>query len=192
MSTDKLGIKFFCEKGDDIDLLEFIPVFHRWIQARDSALTLIDVADYSHVEAGPGIVLVAHEGIYSVDESHARRGLTYYMRQGEGRTGGAALESVARTVLEACARLQGEPEFAGRLAFSGSEFLVFSNDRLFAPNTDAGYGRLEPLVAALAGKLYPQGRWDTVRESDPKERCTVTITTGVQVAPSDLLTRLAT
>ena len=36
-----------------------------------------DVADYSHMHAGPGIVLVANDANVSIDESDDRRGLLY-------------------------------------------------------------------------------------------------------------------
>ncbi len=44
---------------DPIRLDDFIPLFHRWIQeqAIDGHL-LIDVHDYSHIQQGPGILLV--------------------------------------------------------------------------------------------------------------------------------------
>ena len=47
---------------------DFIPVFHRWIQKQTvSGHLLIDVHDYSHIHQGPGILLVGHEGNFSID-----------------------------------------------------------------------------------------------------------------------------
>ena len=74
MDLQKIGMKFFAEDGSTIDLVEFIPIFHRWIQNKALSDLLIDVADYSHVHAGPGILLIAHEGNYAVDETGNRRG----------------------------------------------------------------------------------------------------------------------
>jgi len=44
-----------------------IPVFHRWIQERSLDELMVDVADYTHVPDGPGVVLVCHDAIYSLD-----------------------------------------------------------------------------------------------------------------------------
>ena len=38
-------------------------------------LGLIDVADYSHVPDGPGVMLVAHEGFFSLDQENHQPGL---------------------------------------------------------------------------------------------------------------------
>ena len=50
-----------------VELEEFIPVFHDWIQTQQLAELLIDVADYRHVPHGPGVVLVAHDAHYAMD-----------------------------------------------------------------------------------------------------------------------------
>ena len=59
MELQKLTVKVFTEKPDSVPLTDFITIFHSWIQASDGAYH--DVADYSHMHAGPGIVLVANE-----------------------------------------------------------------------------------------------------------------------------------
>jgi hypothetical protein len=187
----RLGVKVFCEDGDSIALPELIPVFHRWIQRRELDQLLIDVADYSHVAAGPGVLLVAHEGNYGMDEGGGRRGLVYYAKQSS--VGGVAerLKAVCRTVLTACERLAGEPELEGRLRFRGDEVFVFANDRLLAPNTDETFAVLEPAVRELAGKLYPGEECTLAREADPKERFAVTVSSrDASVVPTTLLSRL--
>jgi hypothetical protein len=56
---------------------DFIPVFHRWIQTRALDEVLIDVADYSHVHDGPGVLLICHEANYAIDVIDGRPGLVY-------------------------------------------------------------------------------------------------------------------
>jgi hypothetical protein len=75
----RLGIKLFGADGAAVAAREVVPIFHRWIQTSAVAdQMLIDVADYSHVPDGPGIVLVAHEGNFSLDFAHGSVGLTYF------------------------------------------------------------------------------------------------------------------
>src|SRR5688572_7795266 len=75
MELQKLNVKLFVEQPNAIPLADFIEIFHSWIQATDGVYH--DVADYSHMQAGPGIVLVAHDAHVSIDESGNRRGLVF-------------------------------------------------------------------------------------------------------------------
>ncbi len=67
MELQKLNVKFFVEQPNAVPLTDFIEIFHWWIQATDGVYH--DVADYSHMQAGPGIVLVANDANVSIDES---------------------------------------------------------------------------------------------------------------------------
>ena len=62
MQLQHVNVKLLIQNGEGASLEPLIPVFHGWIEnqvAKDELL--IDVADYSHVPAGPGIVLIGHE-----------------------------------------------------------------------------------------------------------------------------------
>lgn len=190
MELHKLGVKVFAENGRDVGLLEFIPVFHRWIQGQVLDDLLIDVADYSHMHAGPGIVLVAHEGNYGFDETGERRGLVYYSKHELPGYLHDRLVVVLKKALAACRRLEQEAEFMGRLRFRADELQIFANDRLAAPNTDETFAAFEPVLRALLDKLYPDTVYDLVRESDPKERFAVTIRAARPLEPATLLNRL--
>ena len=78
MDLHKFGIKFFAADGEGIDILKLSPVYHRWIQQNALEDLLIDVADYSHVPAGPGVMLIAHEGNYALDETGHERGVALF------------------------------------------------------------------------------------------------------------------
>ena len=68
MELQKLAVKILVVEPNVIPLTDFIDVFHGWIQATDGAYH--DVADYSHMHAGPGIVLIANDA--NVSDSKAR------------------------------------------------------------------------------------------------------------------------
>jgi hypothetical protein len=191
MEVQRLGVKFFCGDDPGVDLPEFIPIFHRWIQANALDQLLIDVADYSHVPQGPGILLVAHEGIYAVDETGGRRGLVYYLRQATDGSVADRLTAVTRSALTVCQKLAGEPELRDRLQFRGEEMLVFANDRLNAPNHDETLRRLEPALTAFLATLYPDLECTIRREPDPKERFSVAVSAPRPVAIEALLGRLS-
>jgi len=191
MELHKLGFKFFFENGADIDLLEFIPVFHRWIQTKALNEVLIDVADYSHVYAGPGILLIAHEGDYGIDETGNQRGIAYHRKQPLGGTLAERLTQVCKNTLQAARLLEQSPEFADRVRVSGKRLHVLANDRLNAPNTDETWTAFEPALTDLLSTLYPGAEFTLERETDPKALFSVTIQSSEPVSIDTLLERLA-
>ena len=164
MDLQKLGIKFFMTNPNAVPVLDFIPVFQKWIQGQVIPNhMLIDIHNYSHIHNGPGILLVAHEGNFSIDMADARTGLLYYRKQPNG--------DAVKTALHACALLEKEPAFGGRIQFRKDEVEVVANDRLVAPNEDATLAELEPVLsAALKGALGAKNFRISRTSSDPKER----------------------
>ena len=64
MQAQKLQVKFFANA--EISETALVPVFHDWIRERvvpDELL--IDVADYSHVPDGPGVMIIGHHADYA-------------------------------------------------------------------------------------------------------------------------------
>ena len=186
----RIGAKVFCTQGADLDLEELIPVFHRWIQQKRTSLMLVDVADYTHVPSGPGILLVAHEGNFMVDDLGGRRGLTFYRKQPLAGSLGERLVAVAREAVAAAQMLAAEPELSGRLGFSGAELSVYFNDRLNAPNTDECFAAVKPELAKLFDRALGAGAKLT-RPDDPRERLTVTARAAAAADLATLASRLA-
>src|SRR5438094_6014701 len=116
MELQKLNVKFFVEQPHAVPLTDFIDIFHGWIQATDGIYH--DVADYSHMQAGPGIVLVANEPNLHIDETGGRRGLLYSRKAPLLGTNQEKLRSVFRAALENCRKLEEEPVLRGKLRFS--------------------------------------------------------------------------
>jgi len=105
-------VKFFARPvAAGFDLGQAIPVFHRWIQQGSVPGTLIDVADYQHVPAGPGVVLVTHEAYYGLDQSKDRLGLLYTRRTAMDGAVADRIRGAVEAALQACDLLEREPEF---------------------------------------------------------------------------------
>ena len=189
----RIGVKILAQEREPLDLLELIPVFHRWVQAQDMEDLLIDVAEYTHAHHGPGVLVVAHEGNYGYDEAGGERGLVYYSKHPlPGSDLDARMEAVARKLLTAAQRLVGESEIAGRLSFSGRHLEVFANDRLAAPNTAEAWDRFEPRVRRLAERLYGDDDFHLVRVSDdPRERLAAAVSRDEGPGLATLRQRLA-
>ncbi|MBI2194681.1 MAG: hypothetical protein HYU36_22100, partial [Planctomycetes bacterium] len=116
-NLQKIGLKFFVEKPCSIDVREFVPIFHSWIQNSTLKDLMIDVADYAHVETGPGVVLIAHEANYAMDLGENRLGLLYYRKQPIESDFPAILRSSFSSALHACRLLETDNKLQGRLQF---------------------------------------------------------------------------
>jgi hypothetical protein len=197
MDTVKYELKLFLDDASGVELEEFIPVFHDWIQTQQLAELLIDVADYRHVPQGPGIVLIAHDAHYVMDFTDARLGLLYSRRRETHPSRGAIqsvedrLRSVWHCALTACQRLEAHPLLHGRLQFQGNELLLRCNDRLRAPNTTAAYDDLCQHLAPFLATLYPGQRVEVEHIHEHTSRLTVAIKVPEPPDVDALLTRLA-
>jgi hypothetical protein len=187
-SLQRLGVKLFCREGAALPLVEFIPVFHKWIQTGVLADLLIDVADYSHVKEGPGVILVSDGGIYSIDETNGRRGLMYVRRRAMAGTATDSLAEATKAALRAARRL--EQDFDGRMEFRGDQLLVFANDRLLAPNSEQTMKQFRPHLEQLLAKLFPSSDCKTTQASDPRERFSVSVVCDANVSLSELASRM--
>ncbi len=156
MELQKLNVKFFVEQPNAIALTDFIEIFHSWIQATDGVYH--DVADYSHMQAGPGIVLVANDANVSIDESGNRRGLLFSQKAPLAGSNQDKLRQVFRSAMEYCRKLRAEPALRGKLRFSVNEALVSLNDRLLGENSPAAFEALKSDVEAVAKELFGGGR----------------------------------
>jgi hypothetical protein len=173
MDLQKLNVKFFVEPPDTVPLTEFIEVFHSWIQATDGDYH--DVADYSHMQDGPGIVLIANDANVSIDESGGRRGLLYNRKAPLAGSNQERLRTVIRAGLENCRRLQREPALAGKMKFSGDGILISVNDRLAVPNTRESLESLKPDLEAFAGRLFDWRGLAFSYETDSRQRFSVAV-----------------
>src|SRR3990170_4560681 len=136
MDSHKLIVKLFVQDASQLDVHEFVPIFHSWIQQRSVADHLvIDVSDYAHVHHGPGTLLVTHEANFYTDQGEGRLGLMYQRKQPFPGTFTDRLRQAFIATLQACQRLEADPRLAGRIKFKTDEVLITIPDRLNAPST---------------------------------------------------------
>jgi hypothetical protein len=190
MDLHKFGIKFLAAGEDGIDILKLIPIYHRWIQQNALEDLLIDVADYSHVPDGPGVMLIAHEGNYALDETGHERGVVYYSKHKLTGELHERFALIARKALKAAQLMTEDAELEGALKVPGNRLQFFANDRLVAPNTDAAYAEIEPALQTFLDRLYAGDRYNLTREADPKERLSVRVQAEGEVPLKTLLARL--
>jgi hypothetical protein len=135
MEFQHVNVKLLVKNAVEVNLEALVPVFHGWIQNQGHGELLLDIADYRHVRSGPGVVLIGHQGNYSLDNSAGRLGVRYNRKAALEGTNYDSLAQATQAALAACQRLETEPSLAGNIQFNGREIEVFINDRLLAPNT---------------------------------------------------------
>jgi hypothetical protein len=172
MELHRFGIKLFASEPADLRVKDFVPVFHSWIQRQAVAgHLLVDVHDYSHIQNGPGILLVAHEGNFCTDMAEGKLGLAYFRKQPAGTTVEGHLDAALKAARQAASLLEKEPTFKGQLRFLKDELLVIANDRLLAPNDAATFAALQsPLM-----KVFGAGARLLHASTNPKDRLTVRV-----------------
>jgi hypothetical protein len=186
MDIQHVNIKLFIENPEAVNLDDYTGIFNNWIQQQWTEELLVDVADYQHVHAGPGVVLVAHEAHYSVDNTANRLGLLYGRKTKIDGSTVEKLAQAAQAALKAAQKLEKEQ----KLKFNTDEVQVIINDRLLAPNTPETLATLSPDLNTFFGKLFDGAGFTVEHNADPRERFTVTVTTSAKTDVKTLLSRL--
>lgn len=189
-NLQRFDLKIFATRGADIQPYDFVRVFQKWIQEHTIPGTLIDVADYSHMHHGPGVILVAHEMNVNMDYADGRLGLLYHRKQPLDGPFQSRIREALHDAFAACHHLERDEIIAGRLRFDPGRIRFIANDRLRAPREDAIVEQLrEQLFEALDG-LYSDGLTYEPRSSDPRDRIAIEITTSKSFELKSLLGRL--
>jgi hypothetical protein len=130
-----------------VDPEAYVPVFHDWIRRAAVHGVLIDVARYGHVHHGPGIMLVGHEGDYSLDFAAGRHAIRYTLKRDNDGTPAElvsrALDRVRAAVALLVTELGVEP--------IDDEIDVQVFDRLTYPNTPDSLAVLDPMIREVVG-----------------------------------------
>jgi hypothetical protein len=166
-SVQHINVKVFVADPAAVNIGNAVRVFHQWIKNTVCPEMLIDVAEYRHVPAGPGILLIGLEANYSFDERENRLGLLYNRKAALDGTFQSRLAQAHQAALAACDRLEKEMP----IAFDRQSLEVFVNDRLLAPNRDETWQSLKPeLEKYFAGSTIE-------RHGEPRDLFRVSVKT---------------
>ncbi len=191
MELNHINVKLLVKNPEEVDLEPVVPVFHNWIQGQIYDEQLLDVADYRHVPAGPGVILIGLQGDYSVDNTDNRLGVRYNRKAVLDGDNQDRLKQAARAALNACQRLEEEASLQGKLRFNGQDVEVFINDRLTAPNREETREALKPDFHSFANQLFGKNEYSLSYGSDPRRLFTVSLKTSQAIPVTELLVNLA-
>jgi hypothetical protein len=191
MNLQHVNAKLLVRNPEEVDLELLVPIFHCWIQNRVTEELLLDVADYRHVEAGPGVVLIGHQANYSVDNTEQRLGVRYNRKAAFDGSNQDRLKQATRAALIACQRLEAEPSLQGALRFNGRDIEISVNDRLLAPNDDATRQAVDEDLRAFFRELFGGSEYSLSYDtSDPRRLFSVSAKATRDFAVEELLGNL--
>ena len=191
MELNHINVKLLVKNPGEVDLEPVVPVFHNWIQGQIYDEQLLDVADYRHVPAGPGVILIGLQGDYSVDNTDNRLGVRYNRKAVIDGDNQDRLKQAARAALNACQRLEEEASLQGKLRFNGQDVEVFINDRLTAPNREETREALQSDLQSFANQLFGKNEYSLSYGSDPRRLFTVSLKASQAIPVTELLANLA-
>jgi len=146
----QLSFKLPLKAGTSVELTKVIPEFHRWIREDLLPDLLVDVTNYAHVKNGPGVLLIAHEAQYSLDETHGEQGLLFIRKRGEFDSPTESIRQALASTLRAAHLLE---ETLG-LEFDLNRIQFKVNNRRLAPNTEATFTELSPYLSEALSELW--------------------------------------
>jgi len=190
MELQHVNFKLRITDAGGVDLAPLIPVFHSWIQGQIFGDLLLDIADYRHVPAGPGMVLIGQDGDYSVDDADNRLGVRYNRKSPLSGSNQDRFRQAAHAALTACQRLESEPSLGGKFRFGGREIELFINDRLLAPNNDSTREAAQADLDTFFTKLFRTSNFSLSYGTDPRKLFTVSTTSERSFHVSELLSNL--
>ena len=133
----------------EVDIASFISVFHQWIQEDEIPNhIMVDVADYKHIPNGPGIMLIAFEGNFSIGYDENGLGLSYIRKTKIGSNETESLENIQKILDNAVRLIKNDSMLRKKIKFS-NEYSVFSNDRYEYPNNVNSENKLHQLVSSV-------------------------------------------
>lgn len=159
-SIHRIAAKFVLADPAGVHPPTLIPVFHEWIRQGLLPGLTIDVADYSHVPDGPGVMVIGHEWDRALDLGDGRPGVWVVAKRGHEGDLEARVASVVAEALRTAALLASPDGLGPAVAIATDEVEITIFDRIAAPNTAqtlaAIGGRIAAALAPVNGGVAPE------------------------------------
>ena len=180
MDLQRINLKVYLEEWQ-VTPEDVFKIFNTWI-SKITDEVLVDVADYSHVQSGPITLLVGYEANYCIDNTDGELGLLYARKQPLAGNLSDRLRSIFANALNACRRLELEPELAGRVKFRGSELLLVANDRMSAAATPDIHKILTADIETVLHDLFGGADFTVASNAEPRPALRIKSTAKFEVA----------
>ncbi|MDE0102540.1 MAG: hypothetical protein OXN89_09180 [Bryobacterales bacterium] len=151
IDLQRIDVKLLLNAPAEPDLDPFLVIFDRWRKVTDHPSDWVDLADYAHMPAGPGILIAGKRDTYSVNLNPPGPGLLTSVRRGLSGSLSERFREAFRRASDLNAAVLAEPEFPKEMAPIDGAWEIFANDRLLCPNTNEMDSVVRPELAAALG-----------------------------------------
>lgn len=190
MDLQQINIKVFATEDSTVNYTNFIKVFNRWITEADSE-DYLNYADYSHVDAGPGVLLILKQANYSIDNAYHQPGLLYNRKHSVAGDNAEKIRQALTETLSKCELLEASEELENTIHFNGSDILFMINNRHIAPNTAETAEKIQADLEPVLKQMYGSDDFTIERTSeDTRERFALRISANSDIPISELISNL--
>ena len=190
MDLQQINIKVFATEDSNVNYTNFIKIFNRWMAEADSD-DYLNYADYSHVDAGPGVLLILKQANYSIDNAFHEHGFLYNRKHAVEGDNADKIREALTEVLSKCEELQTSAELENAVHFNGDDLLFLINNRQLAPNTEETAAAVQADLAPVLQQMYGDADFTLTRTSeDIRERFALRISATSEKPISELLSNL--
>ena len=190
MDLQQINVKVFTTEDSEINYTNFIKVFNRWMEEADSD-DYLNYADYSHVEAGPSVLLILKQANYSIDDAYHQSGFLYNRKHTVEGDNAEKIRQALAEVLSKCELLEAAAELENAVHFNGADLLFLINNRHIAPNTPEIAASIQAELTPVLEQMYGGDGFTVERTSeDPRERFALRISANSSKPISELLANL--
>ena len=190
MDLQQINIKVFVTEESTVNHTNFIKVFNRWMEEADSE-DYLNYADYSHVDAGPGVLLILKQANYSIDSAFHEPGFLYNRKHNVEGDNAEKIRQALTETLSKCELLEASEELENAIHFNGSDILFMINNRHIAPNTAEAAEAIQADLEPVLKQMYGGDDFTIERTSeDARERFAVRISANSDKPISELVSNL--
>ena len=190
MDLQQINVKVFTTEESEINYTNFIKVFNRWMEEADSD-DYLNYADYSHVDAGPGVLLILKQANYSIDSAYHQPGFLYNRKHAVEGDNAEKIRQALAEVLSKCELLEASAELENAVHFNGADLLFMINSRHVAPNTPEIAASIQAELTPVLEQMYGGDDFTVERTSeDPRERFALRTSANSDRPISELLANL--
>ena len=190
MDLQQINVKVFTTEDSTINYTNFIKVFNRWMEEANSD-DYLNYADYSHVDAGPGVLLILKQANYSIDNAYHEHGFLYNRKHAVDGDNAHKIRQALAEVLSKCEQLEASAELENAVHFNGGELLFMINNRHLAPNTAETAASVQSALTPVLQQMYGDDGFTIERTSeDTRERFALRISANSDKSVSELLANL--
>lgn len=190
MDLQQINIKVFVTEDSTVNHTNFIKVFNRWMEEADSE-DYLNYADYSHVDAGPGVLLILKQANYSIDSAFHEPGFLYNRKHNVEGDNAEKIRQALTETLSKCELLEASEELENAIHFNGGDILFMINNRNIAPNTAEAAEAIQADLEPVLKQMYGGDDFTIERTSeDARERFAVRISANSDKPISELISNL--